>query len=72
MPDKALDDALDQKKVTDKQIAYIAGLLEKLGLTLEECYHKGDYDELTRLDARNLIDALTTSLDEYSSESGTE
>jgi len=45
----------------------------RLGLTLEECYHKGDYDELTRLDdARNLIDALTTSLDEYSSESGTE
>jgi hypothetical protein len=45
VPDKALDDALDQKKYTDKQIAYIAGLLEKLGLTLEECYHKGDYDE---------------------------
>jgi hypothetical protein len=71
-PDKALDDALDQKKATDKQIAYIAGLLDKLGLKLEECYHKGDYDELTRLDDRNLIDALTSSLVEYSSERGTE
>lgn len=29
--------------------------------TLEESYHKSDYDELTRLDARNLIDALTAS-----------
>jgi DnaD/phage-associated family protein len=61
-PDKALDDALDQMKATDKQIAYIAGLLDKLGVTLEESCHKGYYDELTRLDARNLIDALTTSL----------
>jgi hypothetical protein len=62
-PERALGDALEQKKATDKQIAYIAGLLDKLGLTLEESYHKGDYDELTMLDARNLIDALTTSLE---------
>jgi len=62
-PEKALEDTLEQKKATDKQIAYIAGLLDKLGLTLEESYHKGDYEELTRLDARNLIDALTASLE---------
>lgn len=62
-PEKALADALEHKKATDKQIAYIAGLLDKLGLILEESYHKADYDDLTRLDARNLIDALTTSLE---------
>jgi DnaD/phage-associated family protein len=62
-PEKAVEDALEQKKATDKQIAYIAGLLDKLGLTLGESYHKSDYDELTRLDARNLIDALTASLE---------
>jgi hypothetical protein len=28
-------------------MAYIAGLLDKLGLTLEESYHKADYDDLT-------------------------
>jgi hypothetical protein len=67
-PDKALADALEQKKATDKQIAYIAGLLDKLGLTLEESYHKSDYDDLTRLDARNLIDALTTSLEPHEDE----
>jgi hypothetical protein len=62
-PEKALADVLEKKKATDKQIAYIAVLLEKLGLTLEESYHKADYDALTRLDARNLIDALTSSLE---------
>jgi len=61
-PDKALESVLDQKKATDKQIDYIAGLLGKLGLTLEEAYHKNEYDELTQLDARNLINALTESL----------
>lgn len=61
-PEKAFEDAMEQKKATDKQIGYIAALLDKLGLTLEESYHKSDYDELTRLDARNLIDALTASL----------
>jgi len=70
-PEKALDDALEQKKATDKQIAYIAGLLDKLGLTLDESYHKGDYDELTRLDARNLIDTLTTSLELHGGENET-
>lgn len=70
-PEKALADTLEQKKATDKQIAYIAGLLDKLGLTLEESYHKGDYDDLTRLDARNLIDALTTSLELHEDENGT-
>jgi DnaD/phage-associated family protein len=62
-PEKVLDEALEQKKATDKQIAYITGLLDKLGLTLEESYNKGDFDELNMLDARNLIDALTTSLE---------
>jgi hypothetical protein len=61
-PEKALADTLEQKKATDKQIAYIIGLLDKLGLTLAETYHKADYNDLTRLDARNLIEALTTSL----------
>jgi hypothetical protein len=70
-PEKALADALEQKKATDKQIAYIAGLLDKLGLTLEESYHKADYDDLTRLDARNLIDALTTSLELHDGKSDT-
>ena len=46
-------------------------LLEKLGLTLEESYHKADYDDLTRLDARNLIDALTSSLEMQDGESDT-
>ncbi|MGI8909388.1 MAG: HNH endonuclease [Rubrobacteraceae bacterium] len=67
-PDKALDDDLDRKKATDKQIDYIGGLLNKLGLTLEESYHKSDYDELTRLDARNLIGALTASLEQLNGE----
>jgi len=70
-PEKALADALEQKKATDKQIEYIAALLEKLGLTLEESYHKTDYDDLTRLDARNLIDALTSSLKMQDGESDT-
>jgi hypothetical protein len=70
-PEKALADALEQKKATDKQIAYIAGLLDKLGLTLEESYHKADYDDLTRLDARNLIDDLTTSLELHDGKSDT-
>jgi hypothetical protein len=37
--------------------------LDRLGLTLEESYDKMDYDELSRLDARNFIDALTFSLE---------
>jgi hypothetical protein len=42
--------------------------LDRLGLTLEENYHKRDYDELSRLDARNLIDALTSSLEQLDDE----
>jgi hypothetical protein len=38
--------------------------LDRLGLTLEESYDKMDYDELSRLDARNFIDALTFSLEQ--------
>jgi hypothetical protein len=37
--------------------------LDRLGLTLEESYDKMDYDELSRLDARNFIDALTFLLE---------
>jgi hypothetical protein len=37
--------------------------LDRLGLTLEESYDKMDYDQLSRLDARNFIDALTFSLE---------
>ena len=55
---------MDQKQATEKQIDYIAGLLDKLGLTLEEAYHKNEYDELTRLDACNLINALTEPLEQ--------
>jgi len=40
--------------------------------TLEESYHKSDYDELTRLDARNLIVALIASLKQNSGEKETE
>jgi hypothetical protein len=40
--------------------------------TLEESYHKSDHDELTRLDARNLIDALIASLTQNSGEKETE
>lgn len=38
---------------------------------MEETYHKSDYDDLTRLDARNLIDALTSSLEPQNGESET-
>lgn len=58
-PAGAHDKALESKKATQKQIDYIAALLDKLGLTLEESYHKTDFEELTMLDAHNLIEALT-------------
>lgn len=52
------DGYLERKKATPKQIDYIAGLLKPLGLELGDFYHKSDFEELTMLDARNLIDAL--------------
>lgn len=52
------DGHLERKKATPKQIDYIAGLLKPLGLELGDFYHKSDFEELTMLDARNLIDAL--------------
>jgi DnaD/phage-associated family protein len=58
-PAGAYDRALEDKKASQKQIGYVAALLDKLGLSLEESYHKTDFDELTMLDARNLIEALT-------------
>ncbi len=35
--------------------------LDRLDLTLEQSYHKDDFEDLTMLDARNLIEALTAS-----------
>jgi hypothetical protein len=32
----------------------VPAFLDRLGPTLEECYHKRAYDELSRLDARIL------------------
>jgi DnaD/phage-associated family protein len=55
------DLALERKKATQKQKDYIKALLENLGLKLEDFYHKTDYAELSMLDARNLIEALTES-----------
>lgn len=55
------DLALERKEATQKQKDYIKALLENLGLKLEAFYHKTDYDELSMLDARNLIKALTES-----------
>lgn len=55
------DLALDRRKATPKQIEYIRGLLKALGLQLGDFYHKSDFDELTMLDAHNLIEALTES-----------
>lgn len=60
-PDAALEETLRQKKASPKQIDYVSGLLDKLGLTLEESYCKADFEDLTMLDARKLIEALTES-----------
>lgn len=54
------DAFLDKRKATPRQISYIQGLLNSLGLELAEVYIKSDFDILTMLDARNLIEALTS------------
>lgn len=64
-PEGALEAALDQKKATDRQINYISRLLERLGLSLSECYHKNDYKTLTQLDARNLFARAARGLELY-------
>ncbi len=61
----AKDGGPDQKKATYKQRDYIADLLRKHGTTLAKSYHKSNYDELTQLDAHNLINDLTPSLDKH-------
>ena len=53
--------ALEKRSATQKQKEYIRGLLENLGLNLEDFYHKTNYDELSMLDAKKLIAALTES-----------
>ena len=54
---------LDTKKATEKQVKFIRDLLDQNGLDLESFYDKLDYNELTMLDARNIIDALTEPMD---------
>ena len=62
------DASLDKRKATPKQVSYIQGLLRKLGLDLGEVYSKSDFDELTMLDARNLIQELTSTQEEERNE----
>jgi hypothetical protein len=58
------DAHLSGKQASSKQIEYIHSLLEQLDLKLEQCYPKHDFDQLTMLDARNLIRALTEKFEE--------
>ncbi len=58
------DAGLAKKPATPKQITYIASLLERAGLNLNEVCDKADFDLLTMLDARNLISALTQEVDD--------
>lgn len=58
------DLTLQRKAATQKQKDYIKSLLENLELSLEDFYHKTDYDELTMLDAKHLLDSLTDTLSE--------
>jgi DnaD/phage-associated family protein len=56
------DQHLNSKKATPKQIDYIKALLNSIGLELKEFYYK-DFDELTMLDAHNLIEELKNPVD---------
>jgi len=58
------DAGLAKRPATPKQIAYIASLLERAGLKLDEVCSRCGYDQLTMLDARNIISALTEEIDE--------
>ncbi len=58
------DTHLSSKQASPKQLEYIHSLLEQLDLRLEEFYPKHDFNQLTMLDARNLIRALTEKLEE--------
>ena len=50
---------LGTRKATEKQIKFIRDLLNQNNLDLMSFYGKSDYNELTMLDARDIIDALT-------------
>lgn len=54
---------LSQKSATAKQIAYIATLLEKASMKLSDLSEKADFEQLTMLDARNIITALTEKIE---------
>ncbi|WP_193886604.1 tetratricopeptide repeat protein [Oculatella sp. LEGE 06141] len=58
------DIGLTKNLATPKQIAYIKALLERVGLSLGDLVDKTDFDELTMLDARNLISELTEEASE--------
>lgn len=58
------DGGLTNKSATPKQIAYIGSLLKRSGLSLSDVSDKTDFNELTMLDARNLISALTEEVEE--------
>lgn len=58
------DIRLDKKPATAKQITYIASLLERNELSLSDVSDKTDFDELTMLDARNLISVLLEEMEE--------
>jgi|LakMenEpi09Nov12_1017454.scaffolds.fasta_scaffold00415_3 tetratricopeptide (TPR) repeat protein len=58
------DVGLAKKPATAKQITYIASLLERDGISLSDVSDKTDFDELTMLDARNLISVLLEEMEE--------
>ena len=62
-PQYTSDLKLDTKKATEKQVKFIRDLLDQNSLDLASFYDKLDYKELTMLDARNIIDALTEPVD---------
>jgi len=57
------DGFLAKKLATAKQVAYIATLLEKAGMKLSDLSEKADFNQLTMLDARNIITALTEKIE---------
>lgn len=57
---------LNKKKATEKQVKFIKDLLDQNGLDLSSFYNKSDYNELTMLDAHNIIDALVQPVNKNS------
>ena len=60
------DAGLADRPATEKQVEYIHSLLIRLGLELNQFYEKQSYQELTMLDAKNLIEELTKRQDKES------